>query len=75
MRFLRKLRQPPHGVPPRRLAGAKRALEAHVAKAPLFAEQIRLTQETPEGRIRRADESFAEGWAPYSTEKDRWFLP
>ena len=60
IRFKRALKSEKRGVTPRRLAAAKRTLKRQADALPLFSEQIRAEQPTPEERIRNFDDSHAE---------------
>lgn len=73
IRFKRALKSEKRGVTPRRLAAAKRALKCQADALPLFTEQIRAEQPTPEERIRNFDDNYAEraqGWRDHDAE--RW---
>ena len=62
IRFRRELKSKKRGVTPRRLAAAKRTLKRQADVLPLFSEQIRAAQPSPEERIRTFDDNHAE-WA------------
>lgn len=60
IRFKRALKSEKRGATPRRLAAAKRALRRQADALPLFSEQIKDEQPTPEERIKSFDNSHAE---------------
>lgn len=51
-------REERRGVTPRRMAAAKRALERQAERLPLFADQIRENQPSPEERINQMDDGM-----------------
>jgi hypothetical protein len=61
MKFRRCLFRPTtkRGISPQRLAAARRWLDREAASLPLFMDQVRTSQPTPEERVQAADESFA----------------
>ena len=69
IRFKRALKSEKRGVTPRRLAAAKRTLKRQADALPLFSEQIRAEQPTPEERIRNFDDDHAE-WAQGMRDHD-----
>jgi len=63
IRFNRELSKTKRrGVTPRRLAAAKRALKKQRDKCPLFRDQVRARQPTPEQRIYDMDTKFVKEW-------------
>ena len=59
MKFQRShIRYEPREVSTRRLAAAKRKLARQADALPLFAEQIRASQPTPEEQVRKADAAW-----------------
>lgn len=59
MRFQRShIRYEPRELTTRRLASARRKLERQAEALPLFAEQIRAEQPTPEEVVQKADASW-----------------
>lgn len=55
-----KVRAAYRGATPRRLAAARRALQREVDRMPLFADDVRKAQPTPEQRILNHDNGWAQ---------------